>query len=107
MEFPLTTDSNSEPLHERLFPQLSLMFLIKLTAGFAVVMALLQAGFSGNVFWAQVFAVILAATIGCFTLYAGLFCVASALARLSGSIIEPFQQTDTMKASAKQTEGTE
>jgi len=86
---------------------MSLMFLIKLTAVFAVVMALLQAGFSGNVFWAQLFAVILATTVGCFSLYAAMFCVASALARLSGSIIEPFKQVDPGTATVEQREPSE
>ncbi|GAA5510724.1 hypothetical protein [Novipirellula caenicola] len=87
----LELEVKEQPLRERLFPQLSLKFLLKLTAICAAVMWAFRAGAMDNLFWAKCLSVILITAMGCFFAYAAMFCIAFFLARFSGAILEPFQ----------------
>ncbi|EMI20359.1 membrane protein [Rhodopirellula maiorica SM1] len=86
----LTVDAKEQLLRERLFPQLSLKFLLKLTAICAAVMWAFRAGAMDNLFWAKCLSVVLITAMACFFAYAVMFCIAFFLARVSGAILEPF-----------------
>ncbi len=89
---PPPSDIADVPLRERLFPQLSLKFLLKLTAICAAMMWAFRAGAMDNLFWAKCLSVVLMTAMACFFAYAVMFCIAYFLAGVSGAILEPFHQ---------------
>lgn len=79
--------SPEAPLRERLFPQLSLRFLLGVMAVSAAVLWTTRAAFVEGEFWAKCAVAVLGTVAGCFILYATFFLLALLLATISFPMI--------------------
>lgn len=83
---------------EKPLPQISIRRMLAMTAGCALAMFVVRQALFNDSILARCLFVVIATAVGCFLMYAFTFAVASLLAALTGTILEPLRHPSSRRS---------
>jgi cell division protein FtsW (lipid II flippase) len=101
-----SNETESQPLKEKLLPQVSIKFLFALMTLCALLIVLFQASASNAAFWTKIGVMLFSTALGSFVLYAMMFVLANLIAKTTQPLVDVFESPSAENADGSAVDST-